>query len=268
MSMKRILGMMLATKLAGRGTRGRGSLGGGLAGGLGGLAAGGLLGGRRGGGLARKAGLGALAYMAYRAYQDHQARSAGAEARSSGGSGAASTGSGAAAGGGLGGALGGIVKSVSDAFEGSQEAPTDHAPAGAPAGSGASPEAAFAQEDERAAETFSEDKAVLLIRAMVTAANADGTISADERARIMDQADEAGGNAEDRRILEQELANPRPLDELLAQVRDRETAEEFYLASSMAVDSTTDVNRLYLARLRERLGLPKQDAAEIDALAN
>jgi len=34
----------------------------------------------------------------------------------------------------------------------------------------------------RAAETFSEDTALLLVRAMVAAANADGTISSAERA--------------------------------------------------------------------------------------
>ena len=173
-----------------------------------------------------------------------------------------------ASGGGLGGALGGIVKSVSDMLTGPQGAQADRAPAGAPAGTGASSGPAFTPEDERAAETFSEDTALLLVRAMVAAANADGTISAEERARIMRQADEAGADTEDRRALERELANPRPLDELLVQVRDKETSEEFYLASRMAVDDTTEANRAYLVRLRERLGLAEQEAAEIDTLAN
>lgn len=265
MSMKRILGMMLASRMAGRGRRG--GIGGG---GLGGLAAAGLLGGRRGG-LGRKAGLASLGYMAYRAYQDHQARAGSGASQSAAGSGGVSPGAhgdnvgNAASGSGLGGALGGIVKSVSDALTGSRAAQADRAPAGAPAGTDTS--AAFTPEDERAAETFSEDTALLLVRAMVAAADADGTISADERARIMAHADEAGADAEDRRALERELANPRPLDELLGQVRDRETAEEFYLASRMAVDGTTEANRAYLGRLRERLGLGEQEAAEIDNLA-
>jgi uncharacterized membrane protein YebE (DUF533 family) len=268
MSMKQILGMMLASKVAGRGSRsGRG-----LGGGLGGLAAAGMLGGRRGGGggLGRKVGLGALGYMAYRAYQDHQTRNQGGGSHSTGqgrgafgGSGSNPMGSAAAAGG-LGGALGGIMKSVSDAMSGQQGSEQTRAPAGqAP-----TDEAAFSPEEQQTAESFSEDKALLLVRAMVTAANADGSISSEERARIIGQADEAGASAEDRRALERELANPRPLDELLSQVRDRDTAEEFYLASRMAVDASTDVHRAYLARLRERLGLAEEDTAEIDALAD
>jgi uncharacterized membrane protein YebE (DUF533 family) len=154
------------------------------------------------------------------------------------------------------------VQSVSDALAGSQGRQTDRQPAGP------GPEPAFTAEDERAAETFSEDTALLLVRAMVTAANADGSISAEERSRIMAQADEAGADAGDRRVLEEELANPRPLDELLGQVRDQETAEEFYLASRMAIDGTTEAHRAYLIRLRERLGLGEQEAGEIDTLAN
>jgi uncharacterized membrane protein YebE (DUF533 family) len=285
MSMKRILGTMLASRMAGRGMRGgigRGGIG---SGGLGGLAAAGLLGGRRGG-LGRKAGLAALGYMAYRAYQDHTARSGGSTSGSTSGSSSGfATGSGtqpsaasggsaghAASGGGLSGALGDIVRSVSDALTGQQGSRDDRTPApastgaGASADPGASADAGFSPEDEQAAESFSEDTALLLVRAMVTAANADGTISADERARILAQADEAGADAEDRQALERELANPRSLDELLTQVRDRETAEEFYLASRMAVDETTEANRAYLVLLRERLGLGEQDAAEIDSL--
>ena len=211
--------------------------------------------------------------MAYRAYQDHQARTGGGASQSAVGRGGVSPGArgdkvtDAPSGSGLGGALGGIVKSVSDALSGSQAAQADRAPAGAPAGTDTSAMSAYTPEDERAAETFSEDTALLLVRAMVAAANADGTISAEERARIMAHADEAGADAEDRRALERELADPRPLDELLGQVRDQQAAEEFYLASRMAVDGTTGANRAYLARLRERLGLAEQEAAEIDDLA-
>lgn len=265
MSMKRILGMMLASRMAGRGMRGRGGFPGG---GLGGLAAAGLLGGRRGG-LGRKAGLAALGYMAYRAYQDHQAKTAtGTQGASqdrpaAAGASGANPGSSGPAGGGLGELIGGVMKSVGDALGGTGTRDETR-------GGGASPFAeppaaqAFTAEDERAAEALGEDKALLLLRAMIAAANADGEISAEERSRIMSQAEDA----DDRRALERELAAPRPLDELLGQVRDRETAEEFYLSSRMAVDGENSANRAYLASLRDRLGLAERDAAEIDALAS
>jgi hypothetical protein len=145
MSMKRMLGMMLASRMPGRGMRGgmgRGMGGGGLGGGgLGGLAAAGMLGGRRGG-LGQKAGLAALGY---RAYQDHQAHNQGTGAGASGNpvsnaqSGGGHTG-GADTGSGIGGAPGGIMQSVSDALGGgSQDVPgARHSTAG-PAAAGASP---------------------------------------------------------------------------------------------------------------------------------
>jgi uncharacterized membrane protein YebE (DUF533 family) len=258
MSMKRILGLMLASRMAGRGRR-SGIGGGGLGGGLGGLAAAGMLGGRRGG-LGRKAGLAALGYMAYRAYQDHQAGSP--DATTSSGSERGKTGAA-----GVGAGLGGLLKSAGEALAGSRHEAAQRPRAEEETPAGGPSEAAFSPEDQRAAETLSEDTALLLLRAMITAANADGEISAEERRRIMAQADKADATPQDRRTLERELDNPRDLDDLLMKVRDERMTEEFYLASRLAVDETTEANRAYLLRLRERLGLGEHEAAEIDELA-
>lgn len=246
MSMKRILGMMLASRMAGRGGRG----------GLGGLAAGGLLGGRRGG-FGRKAGLASLGYMAYRAYQDYASKNAGASQHF--GATGASTGQ-SASGGGLGNVLKDIASSVTDALSGQDQTKGAREPAPR--------ESAFTADDQRAAETFSEDTALLLIRAMVTAANADGTITQEERRRILAQAEEAGADPSERGILDRELANPRPLDELLESVRDEETAEEFFVSSRLAVDDTSEAHRAYLVLLRERLGLSKQQVEEFEPVAS
>lgn len=246
MSMKSILGMMLASRMASRG-----GVAGKLAGGgLGGLAAGSLL----GRGLGSKAGLAALGYLAYKAYQDHQSRAAGPG--QTGGKDTAQPDARQAGASGLGGTIDGIIRSVSDAIGGR------HENGDMSAGGSAIPSSVAGQE---AAEDLSEAKALLLLRAMITAANADGSISPDERSRIVQHA--AAGDADDRATLERELANPRPLDELVGQVKDRETAEEFYLASSMSVEGGTNTHRTYLAYLRERLGLGEEDAAEIDRLA-
>ena len=245
MSLKRVLGMMLASRMAGRGRR-RGGLGGGL-GGLGSAAMLGGLGRRRG--MGGKMGLAAMGFMAYRAYQDHQSRTAGRP------------GSGASAGalGGSGG-IGGMIQDVADRFTGGGSA-------GGSASTGGAAEPDL-REHEDAAERFSDDEALLLIRAMITAAYADGSLSQDERGRIMGHIDEAGGDAEDRRVMQREIADPRPLDELLGQVHDAETAQEFYLASHMAVDPDTDANRAYLADLRRRLGLSDEEANEVQELAS
>jgi len=244
MSLKRILGTMLATRMAGRGRR-RGSLG--TAGMLGGL------GSRRRSGMGGKLGLAALGYMAYRAYQDHQSRSTGS----------AGTGTGGSQGrGGRSGSLTDMVQDVVDRVTGGGSSS-----GGAAAHASPGPEAEM-HEEARAAENMSDETALLLIRAMITAAYSDGAMSTEERQRIMGEIEQAGGDAEDRAVMEREIANPKPLDELLAQVNDQETAEEVYLASRAAVDGETEANRAYLADLRRRLDLSEEQVAEAEELAS
>ncbi|WP_375262663.1 tellurite resistance TerB family protein [Palleronia sp.] len=236
MSLKRILGTMLATRMAGRGRR-RGSLG--TAAMLGGL------GHRRRRGMGGKLGVAALGYMAYRAYQDHQSKAG----TSSSGSGSARGGSG----------ISGMVQDAMNTLTGGSQPQTG------------SDSAAANEEDLReeaqAAESISDDKALLLIRAMITAAYSDGSLSTDERQRIMGQIDEAGGDADDRAVMEREIANPKPLDELLAQVNDEETAEEFYMTSRAAVDGESAANQAYLAELQRRLKLSDEQVAEVEEFA-
>lgn len=232
MSLKRLLGTMLATRMAGRGHMG---------GALGTAAMLGL--GRRRRGLGGKLGMAALGYMAYRAYQDHQARGGG------------STGGASRSG------IGGIIQEVTDRITGGGTTPEESAGAQSTATSDI-------QEEERAAAEFSDEKALLLIRAMITASYSDGALSEAERARIMEAIKQAGADIEDRQIMEREIANPKPLDELLRQVNDHETAREFYLASRAAIDGETEQNRAYLADLRQRLGLSEADAHEVEEFAS
>jgi len=224
MSLKRILGTMLASRMAGRGRR---------RGGLAGAAMGGL--GRRRSGMGGKLGLAAMGYMAYKAYQDSQSGKQG------------TTRAGSSSGG-----LAGLVQQVTGKVKeatGTTEPEPD------------------LTEDQRAADSLSDDKALLLIRAMITAAYSDGAMSQRERATIMGEIEQSGGDAEDRAVMEREIANPKPLDELLVQVNDHETAQEFYLASSAAVDGESEANRAYLAELRRRLELTDEEVAEIDEMA-
>ncbi|MCE6952268.1 tellurite resistance TerB family protein [Cereibacter sphaeroides] len=228
MSLKKVLGLMLASRMAGRGGR------------MGGLGTAAVL----GSGAGRKAGMAALAYMAYRAWQDQQSR--GGTVR-----GSASTG----------GGIGGMIGSVMDSLNGQQGG-------FGPAGGQAQP----VQRDERMSQVpedlISDAKALLLLQAMVAAAWADGTMSAEERQRILDQLDEGGADEADRRLVEREIARPQPLDRLLEQVRDQETAEQFYLASRAAVDPGMSANRAYLCTLRGRLNLSDAEVREVENLTS
>ncbi|WP_116084624.1 DUF533 domain-containing protein [Tropicimonas sp. IMCC34011] len=242
MSMKRILGTMLATRMAGRG-RSRGALGS--------AAALGLFGARRRkrGGLGGKLGLAALGYMAYQAYKDSQSKRPQTAGHT------ASSGSG-----------GGLIDKLRDTANDFLAGGASAAGGGAHGYGDVDPQ--DMSEGEAAAERFSEDEALLMIRAMVTAAYADGALSQDERGRIMRAIEDADATPQDRQIMEREIANPKPLDALLAEVNDAETAGEFYLASRAAIDGDSPADRAYLADLRRRLNLSEEEAIEADEIAS
>ncbi|MGF7173648.1 tellurite resistance TerB family protein [Azospirillum doebereinerae] len=218
-------------------------------------------------GLFQKAGLASLAYLAYRAYQDGQKGAAPSShpstpstgfptAGSAGGplggildrlglggvlGGGAASGGGGALGGVLGGIAGGAAGGLGDRLAGVLR--------------GGTPE-----------PDLGDAKALLLIRAMIAAANADGRISSDEQHRILGSLDAAQADPEDRRIVEAELRSPKPMDEVVRAVRDPETAEQVYLASELAVRGGSEVDRQYLSYLASRLGLSEERRRELDSM--
>lgn len=113
------------------------------------------------------------------------------------------------------------------------------------------------------------DKALLLVKAMIAAAKADGEIDAQERATILGALDEQGQGVEAHEFVETEMAKPLNLFEITSGVTDEETARQVYIASCMAIDIDTEAERSYLDRLAARIGLEPDDAREIEkTLAN
>ena len=102
---------------------------------------------------------------------------------------------------------------------------------------------------------------------MIAAANADGEITPDERQRITGQLDQAGAGADERAVLERELASPRSADQIIAEVHDQETAEEVYLASRIAMNPDTQAEKAYLDFLAARLEIPADRLGELNAAA-
>jgi uncharacterized membrane protein YebE (DUF533 family) len=101
----------------------------------------------------------------------------------------------------------------------------------------------------------SENSAMLLIRAMIAAANADGQIDKDERHRITQKLEEGGIDSDDRAFVEQELRAPQSLDTLIQQVHGQEEAGQVYAASLFAISVDKESERSYLKYLADRLGL-------------
>jgi uncharacterized membrane protein YebE (DUF533 family) len=225
--LKKVLGTMLVSGLAGR-TGGRGAA---LA-----TAAPMLLGGgttKAGMSLGKKAGLAALAYLAYKAWND----------------------------------------SGNAQPQATPAAPPEKKGASGPFGALFDALGVFQPKnaaDEAAASAalpgIDDAQALLLIRAMISAANADGQITPDERARIMQHLDKAGAGAEERRIVEQEIQSPRPLDDIVREVRDQDTAEQVYLASEIALKGGSATEQRYLDFLASRLNIPDQRRKELDSI--
>ncbi|MGY9046134.1 hypothetical protein P775_00720 [Puniceibacterium antarcticum] len=240
MSMKRILGTMLATRMGGRGRN---------VGALGTASAIGLLGSR--GGLGSKLGLAGLGYMAYQAYQNSQRRHAGNTGGQQGG---------------------GLIDKLRDTAQeilagGSADSRQSAGTTDASGTTHASGDEEL-RKGEVAAGRISEDEALLMIRAMITAAYSDGSLSQEERGRIMQAIEEADATAAEREIMECEIANPKPLDALLTQIDDTEAAEEFYMASRAALNGDRESDQRYLSDLQTKLGISDEVAAEANSIAS
>jgi uncharacterized membrane protein YebE (DUF533 family) len=95
-----------------------------------------------------------------------------------------------------------------------------------------------------------------LIRAMISAAKADGHIDDAERQKIAGKLSLAGIGADAEQFLMAELEAPLDLDTLTAAAKTEEQKVELYTASRLAVDADTRAERGYLDLLAGRLGLP------------
>jgi uncharacterized membrane protein YebE (DUF533 family) len=96
---------------------------------------------------------------------------------------------------------------------------------------------------------------MLMIRAMITAAKADGEIDPQERQRILGRLDEAGADAEAQAFVRDEMARPVDVPALVSAVDSPHTAIEAYAASLFAIDIDTPAEAAYMRQLAQGLGL-------------
>jgi uncharacterized membrane protein YebE (DUF533 family) len=243
-----------------------GAAGQGGGGGLGALL-GGLMGGNQGGNPAAMGGqgsslgglLGGLAQMAQRAAQSPQQEIRNNNPAAVGGLGAlagALLGGGSGAmGGGLMAVLGSLAYSALQGQGGGAQGA-----AGSPAGGYTSASAAMPATDAEA-----QRRALLISRAMIQAAKADGQIDDAETQRIMGKLSEHGHDAEARAFVESEMRKPIDLDALVRDVRSPQEAAEIYAASLMAIEVDSQAEHDYLADLAAALNLPPQATAQINS---
>ena len=113
-----------------------------------------------------------------------------------------------------------------------------------------------------------EDRARLLLSAMIAAAKADGAIDAEEERRIFGRLDDLDLDADEKRLLMTEIHEPMTIDELVRRAPSQEAAVEVYTASLLAIDPDQPAERAYLDLLAARLNLPAELVAEIRRTAD
>jgi uncharacterized membrane protein YebE (DUF533 family) len=113
-------------------------------------------------------------------------------------------------------------------------------------------------------ETLTSPKAEqLMMRAMVTAAKADGQLDQKEMDNILGKISTDGVTNEERQLVMDELSRPMDLQALVSAVPNQAAAAEVYAASLFAIDIDTDAERAYLRQLAQALRL---DAGTVSRL--
>jgi uncharacterized membrane protein YebE (DUF533 family) len=103
-----------------------------------------------------------------------------------------------------------------------------------------------------------------VIRLAVSAARADGQLTDQERAIIIERAREAGLES----AVEAELAATYPLSAIVAGVTDVNAKKDLYVLAFTIVradESVSGAERIYLAQLAHQLGLDAATVAELEA---
>jgi hypothetical protein len=111
------------------------------------------------------------------------------------------------------------------------------------------------------APTPEHSDSILLIRSMIAAAYADGTLDETERGKIMGKL--SGLSEEDRQFILKELESPKDIDSIIAAVNSPALAQQVYAVSLMAIVPDNQAEYDYLKTLARRLYLSDAMVARI-----
>ncbi|MDX2452364.1 tellurite resistance TerB family protein [Desulfosarcina sp.] len=106
-------------------------------------------------------------------------------------------------------------------------------------------------------------EAVILIQAMIAAANADGVIDQAERDNILKRLQAVDLSPEEHAFVVQELLSPADLETIVGNVNRPELARQVYTVSLMAIEVDTEKERRYMSTLASRLGLDESTVEQI-----
>jgi uncharacterized membrane protein YebE (DUF533 family) len=106
---------------------------------------------------------------------------------------------------------------------------------------------------------------LVLVRAMIGAAKADGHVDATEQQRLFAEVERMELDGEAKAYVFDLLAQPVDMSSIVGGVATPEQGAEVYLASRLAIDPDVPVERAYLDALAARLKLPTELRSQLDA---
>jgi uncharacterized membrane protein YebE (DUF533 family) len=112
-----------------------------------------------------------------------------------------------------------------------------------------------------------EQLGLLLVRAMIAAARADGHIDGEEIAKIREALKASGAGDDEQGFLLQYLGKPDDLDAIAAEARGPELASEVWLAARLTADPDTPAEQAFLKTFADKLGLGAPLVAHLEATA-
>ncbi len=112
-----------------------------------------------------------------------------------------------------------------------------------------------------------DERARLLVTAMISAAKADGYIDPAEQNAIFARLDSVALDAESKAYVMDQLRAPLDLDGIVRGAARPEVATEVYAASLLAIDPDHPAEKAYLQMLAARLGLAEDLVQEIHRTA-
>jgi uncharacterized membrane protein YebE (DUF533 family) len=109
-----------------------------------------------------------------------------------------------------------------------------------------------------------EEDALIIVKAMINAAKADGQIDDEEVRKIMGKLSDNGLTDEEREFFTAEMNRPFDLQAIIDSAGQRpDLAAQIYAASLLAIEVDTDAEREYLQALATGLQLPPQSVSFI-----
>lgn len=157
--------------------------------------------------------------------------------------------------------LGGLAALGTVAYQAWQK----HKGAAAPAAEVAPAGGAFLPAPDN--QPAQEELGKAVIRAMIAATKADGSVDAEERRKLWDRLGTVNLDPDEQAFIFDELAKPLSVDEVAAGAATPELAAEIYAASFVAIDASKPAEKAYLGALASKLNLPEGLVAEIQSAA-